>query len=158
MLLGLGAGWAERDDTAYGSPFGTADDRLRHLERGLAIIKGRCAQDPPVHGGAVSILIGGGGDRVTLRLVARFADLWNGFGPLEPFARKNRIRDEWCARVGRDPAAIERTVRVDAREFDRLKRPSPGATRVRGERVHRGPRPVRGAPSRPTGTRRSAGS
>ncbi len=59
-----------------------------------------------MHGGAVPILIGGGGERVTLRLVARYADRWNGCGPLETSARKNRILDD-CARV-------------DALEFDRL--------------------------------------
>ena len=122
LILGLGAGWAERDYREYGYPFGTAGDRLRHLERGLEIIKARWATDPPppVNGRSVPILIGGGGERVTLRLTAQHADLWNGFGPIDSFVRKNRILDEWCAKVGRDPAAIERTVRIDPPEFDRL--------------------------------------
>ena len=75
---------------------------------------------PPVNGRSVPILIGGGGERVTLRLGAQYADLWNGFGPLDSFTRKNRILDDRCARVGRDAAAIERTLSVDAPEFDRL--------------------------------------
>ncbi len=147
LLLGLGAGWAERDDTAYGSPFGTAGDLLRHLERGFAIITGRWAQDPPVHGGAVPILIGGG-ERVTLRLVARYADLWNGFGPLETFARKNRILDDW--RAGRARPRRHRTHRAGRRAGVR----SPGGLRRRGrDPLHlRGRRPLRvrrlGAPRR----------
>jgi probable F420-dependent oxidoreductase len=122
LILGLGAGWAERDYTEYDYPFGTAGDRLRNLERGLAIIKERWAKDPPppVNGRDVPILIGGGGERVTLRITAEYADLWNGFGPLDAFTRKNKILDEWCAKVGRDPAAIERTIRIDAPEFGRL--------------------------------------
>jgi alkanesulfonate monooxygenase SsuD/methylene tetrahydromethanopterin reductase-like flavin-dependent oxidoreductase (luciferase family) len=68
----------------------------------------------------VPILIDGGGEKVTLRITAQHADLWNGFGPPEQWARKNAILDEWCAKVGRDPAAIERTVMVNARDLDNL--------------------------------------
>ena len=122
LVLGLGAGWAERDYNEYDYPFGTAGDRLRLLERGLAIIKDRWAKDPPppVNGRDVPILIGGNGEKVTLRIVAQYADLWNGFGPLEQFKRKSAVLDEWCAKVGRDPAAIERTVRIDPPEFHLL--------------------------------------
>jgi probable F420-dependent oxidoreductase len=122
LILGLGAGWSERDYAEYDYPFGTAGDRLRNLERGLKIIRERWAIDPPppVNGRTVPILIGGGGEQVTLRITAQYADLWNGFGPLDTFIRKSRILDEWCAKVGRDPAAIERTVRIDPPEFDRL--------------------------------------
>jgi xanthine dehydrogenase molybdopterin-binding subunit B len=50
---------------------------------------------------------------VTLRLVAEHASMWNSFGPPETYARKNAILDEWCARIGRDPVEIERTVLIE---------------------------------------------
>jgi alkanesulfonate monooxygenase SsuD/methylene tetrahydromethanopterin reductase-like flavin-dependent oxidoreductase (luciferase family) len=57
-------------------------------------------------------MIGGGGEKVTLRLVARHADMWNTFPPAENYARKNAILDDWCERIGRDPREIERTVSI----------------------------------------------
>ena len=50
------------------------------------------------------------GEKVTLKLVAEYADAWNSFGPPATYLRKNQILDEWCAKVDRDPADIERTV------------------------------------------------
>ena len=55
------------------------------------------------------ILIGGGGEKVTLRLVAQYADAWNVASPAEEWARKSRILDEHCERVGRDPQTVHRT-------------------------------------------------
>lgn len=122
LILGLGAGWFERDYREYGYEFGTAGSRLKNLERGVEILKERWTQDqpPPVNGTDVPIMIGGGGEKVTLRIVAQHAALWNGFGPPERFAAKNRILDEWCAKVGRDPGAIERTVTVGDGDLDNL--------------------------------------
>jgi probable F420-dependent oxidoreductase len=118
FILGIGAGWFERDYREYGYEFGTAGDRLRHLEEGLNIIKARWAKDNPKPvRGTIPILIGGGGEKVTLRLVAQYGDLWNSFGPPETWRDKNRVLDEWCRRVGRDPAAIERTVMIDEDEL-----------------------------------------
>ena len=57
-----------------------------------------------------SLLIAGSGERVMLRIVAENADMWNCDGSPEVASRKNRVLDEWCLRVGRDPAQIERTV------------------------------------------------
>jgi alkanesulfonate monooxygenase SsuD/methylene tetrahydromethanopterin reductase-like flavin-dependent oxidoreductase (luciferase family) len=79
------------------------------------VIKARLAElRPPSEN--MPILIGGGGEQVTLRLVAEHANAWNGFGPPASFRRKNEVLDDWCANVGRDPAAIERTVAIRPNE------------------------------------------
>jgi len=110
LILGLGAGWFERDYTTFGYEFGTAADRLRALRKALPIIKERWAVDQPLPLRRIPILIGGGGEKVTLRITAEHADIWHSFGPIENFKRKNAILDQWCAQIGRDPATIERSV------------------------------------------------
>jgi probable F420-dependent oxidoreductase len=116
FILGLGSGWFERDFREYDYEFGTAASRLRALGHGLPVIKARLAElRPPAED--LPILIGGGGEQVTLRLVAEHADAWNGFGPPASFRRKNEVLDDWCANVGRDPADIERTVAIRPNEI-----------------------------------------
>lgn len=120
LILGLGAGWFERDYDEYGYEFGTASDRLRALEAALPRIESRLASlDPPPVRRPMPLLIGGGGEKVTLRLVAEHATAWNGFGPPERFASKSAVLDAWCERIGRDPREIERTVLIDTDEVDR---------------------------------------
>ena len=113
MYLGVGAGWFERDYAEYGYEFGTAGSRLGRLGEDLPRMKARLAKLNPAPVGDLPILVGGSGEKVTLRLVAEYADAWNTFGPPEHFAKKSAILDEWCAKVGRDPSTIERTVAVD---------------------------------------------
>ncbi|MDE0700604.1 MAG: LLM class F420-dependent oxidoreductase [Acidimicrobiaceae bacterium] len=114
MYLAVGAGWFERDYTEYGYDFGTAGSRLRQLEADLPRMKNRLAKLNPPPVGKMPIMIGGSGEKVTLRLVAEHADSWNTFGPPENFARLSGILDDWCAKVGRDPSEIERTVAIGA--------------------------------------------
>ncbi|HWS44623.1 MAG TPA: LLM class F420-dependent oxidoreductase [Acidimicrobiia bacterium] len=116
FVLGIGSGWFERDYDEYGYEFGTAASRLRNLEDALLIIMDRFSRLEPPPRGRLPILVGGSGEKVTLRLVAEHADAWNSFGPPENFARKNAVLDDWCARVDRKPSQIERTVAINTGE------------------------------------------
>jgi probable F420-dependent oxidoreductase len=118
LYLGIGSGWFERDYEEYGYEFGTAPGRLRALGEALPRIKARLGKLTPPPLGELPILIGGGGEQVTLRLVAEHADAWNTFGPPETYAHKCAVLDEWCAKVGRDPSEIERTVGIAQHEVD----------------------------------------
>lgn len=66
--------------------------------------------NPPPVRERIPILIGGGGEKVTLRIVAEHAHIWNGFGDPQEAGRKNRILDGWCTKVGRNPKEIERSI------------------------------------------------
>lgn len=112
VIPGIGAGWFERDYDEYGYEFGTGIMRLRALENAIPRIKVRLSKLNPPSLGPMPLLIGGSGEKVTLRIVAEQADTWNGFGPAEDYAKKNAVLTEWCRKVGRDPAAIERTVLI----------------------------------------------
>jgi probable F420-dependent oxidoreductase len=114
LILGLGAGWFERDYAEYGYDFGTAPARLRALRDALPRIEARLGKLNPGAAGDLPVLIGGGGEKVTLKLVAKHAAMWNSFGPPETFARKSAILDEHCASIGRDPSEIERTAMIGA--------------------------------------------
>ncbi|MFN8035346.1 MAG: LLM class F420-dependent oxidoreductase [Acidimicrobiia bacterium] len=120
FTLGIGSGWFERDYREYGYDFGTAGERLRALRDALPIIRARLGKLNPPPVGRLPILVGGSGERVTLKLVAEHADGWNTFGPPENFAHKNAVLDEWCERIGRDPAEIERTVAINTNELASL--------------------------------------
>src|SRR3977135_66631 len=115
FVLGLGAGWFARDYDEYGFPFGEPRDRLRTLKEALPRIKDRIKKLKPGPAGPMPILIGGGGEKVTLRLVAEHAQMWNALGDPGEYARKSGILDEWCKRIGRDPREIERTANVTVR-------------------------------------------
>ncbi len=119
LILGMGAGWFERDYNEFGYAFGTAPDRLRALRDAMPIIKDRWTKDVPAPlRNPIPILIGGGGEKVTLKITAMHADIWNGFGSPESFKHKNEVLDNWCREVGRDPAAIERSLAMQASEVD----------------------------------------
>jgi probable F420-dependent oxidoreductase len=117
FVLGIGAGWFERDYEEYGYDFGTPGSRLRALADALPRIEQRLGRLTPPPTGELPILIGGSGEKVTLRLVAQHGDAWNAFGPPESYAAKNAVLDRWCAELERRPSEIERTVAISGTEI-----------------------------------------
>ena len=121
FVLGIGSGWFERDYNEYGYEFGTAPGRLRLLAEGLPVIKERLSRlNPGPVNGNIPLMIGGSGEKVTLKLTAQHADMHNTFGPVDHFRGKMEVLDRWCAELGRDPRAIERTVALSPNEADKV--------------------------------------
>lgn len=113
LVLGIGAGWFERDYAEYGYDFGTAGSRIADLAAAMPRIRARWAAKNPAPTRDIPVLIGGGGERKTLRVVAEHADVWHSFGDASTLARKSAILDEHGAAVGRDTGAlVERSVAV----------------------------------------------
>jgi alkanesulfonate monooxygenase SsuD/methylene tetrahydromethanopterin reductase-like flavin-dependent oxidoreductase (luciferase family) len=146
-ILGIGAAWNEEEARDFGFEFGSGSaERLRWLEEALPIMRGmldgaeptasgpryrarRTRNLPAPHQPHLPIFIGGGGEKVTLRLVARHADMNNLGGGFDAVRAKERVLLEHCEAVGRDPAEIERTasigtvfIRDDAAEAERVGR------------------------------------
>jgi alkanesulfonate monooxygenase SsuD/methylene tetrahydromethanopterin reductase-like flavin-dependent oxidoreductase (luciferase family) len=127
MTLGIGAGWSIRDHAMFGFDLLAIGARLDRLEEQARVLRGLldgervtfegtwvrfddAVLDPLPVRGTMPLLIGGSGEKRTLAIVARYADAWNGEGDPATYARKNGVLDAHCAAVGRDPAAIRRTV------------------------------------------------
>jgi len=131
-VLGLGAGWFEREHHAFGYEFPPVGKRLDRLGDAAAISRGLldgssvthagewfsavdARNDPPPVQERLPIVIGGSGEKRTLRIVAQYADIWNADqDDPESFRRRNGILDEHCRAVGRDPGSIERTAGLAA--------------------------------------------
>jgi probable F420-dependent oxidoreductase len=112
LILGIGSGWFERDYTEYGYDFGTAGSRLNDLGDALPRIESRWAKLNPAPTRKIPVLIGGGGEKKTLRMVADHADIWHTFADLDTFVHKSGVLNDWCAKANRDPGLIERSVGV----------------------------------------------
>lgn len=131
-ILGIGGAWFEEEHEAFGIPFGSGfPERLRWLSEALQIMRGMLHGDEPTAAGPryaaktvrndpppiqerLPLLVGGGGEQVTLKLVARYADANNVGGGFDNVRRKEAILVQHCETVGRDPAEIERTAGIGA--------------------------------------------
>ena len=142
-MLGIGAAWNESEHAGYGFEFPPIGEREDRLEEALTICKAMFTQERPsfegryyrieralnrprpVQAGGPRIMVGGGGEKRTLKAAARFADITNWFGNLEEAAAKLAVLDRHCEAIGRDPAEITRTVAVPivpvAREADKAR-------------------------------------
>jgi F420-dependent oxidoreductase-like protein len=127
LICGMGAGWQENEHQAYGLPFYTVAERLQRLDEACQVLnmlwtqerstfKGRYYQlddaplmPKPVQKPRPELMIGGGGEKVTLKIVARWADHWNVWGGPDILAQKGKILDGYCAAIGRDPKTIVRS-------------------------------------------------
>ncbi len=129
FVLGLGAGWQENEHRAYGIPFYTVGERLRRLEESCQIIQGlfnerrtsfagryyiveEAPLEPKPLQRPLPLLIGGGGEKVTLRIAARYANEWNTWGTPDILRRKSEILNQHCREIGRDPASIHRSAQA----------------------------------------------
>jgi F420-dependent oxidoreductase-like protein len=130
VVLGLGGGWLQNEYDAYGMHYGSAGERLRMLAEYVQCVRGLLTQERTTFEGEfftlhdaqcepkpaqarLPIWIGGGGEKVTLRIAAQYADGWNvPFIAPDAWEHKARVLDEHCASVGRDPKEIVKTVNV----------------------------------------------
>jgi alkanesulfonate monooxygenase SsuD/methylene tetrahydromethanopterin reductase-like flavin-dependent oxidoreductase (luciferase family) len=108
LIFGIGAGWFEKDYDEYGYDFGTPGSRLADLRQALPRITERWSKLNPAPTRDIPILIGGGGEKKTLRYTAEYAHIWHGFGAADLIRHKNQVLDNHCTDIGRDPAEIER--------------------------------------------------
>jgi F420-dependent oxidoreductase-like protein len=123
LTLGVGAGWQENEHAAYGIPLGTVRERMDRFEEAVQILRSLLTEarttfagqyfqlaDAPCQPGPVQdrmpILIGGGGERRTMRIAAQYADQWNAWTTPDLLAHKVSVLRQHCDDVGRDPAEI----------------------------------------------------
>jgi alkanesulfonate monooxygenase SsuD/methylene tetrahydromethanopterin reductase-like flavin-dependent oxidoreductase (luciferase family) len=127
LICGLGAGWQENEHRAYGMDFYTTAERLKRLDEACRVMKALWTEAKASYKGAFyqledaplmpkpvqkpypELMIGGGGEKVTLRIAAQHADHWNVWGGPETLTHKGRILDAHCVKVGRDPKRILRS-------------------------------------------------
>lgn len=130
VVLGLGGGWLQHEYDAYGMHYGSPGERLRMLGEYMQCVRGLLRDDRTTFKGEfftlneaqcepkpaqarLPIWIGGGGEKVTLRIAAQYADGWNvPFIAPEAWAHKAGVLDEHCAQVGRDPGEVVKSVNV----------------------------------------------
>jgi len=130
LTFGIGAGWHEHEWRAYGYIFSEAPDRLRHLREAVQVIRAMWTEEEATFEGGyyhvrgainqpkgvqqphIPLLIGGSGEKVTLKLVAQYGDACNVTGDLETIKRKFAVLKDHCETVGRDYDSIRRTATI----------------------------------------------
>lgn len=130
LLVGIGGAWQQNEHEAYGIPFYTVPERLARLDEACRVLKALWTQPranfrgryyqltdaplmpKPVQKPYPELMIGGGGEKVTMRLAAKHADHWNCWGGPETHARKRTILDDHCAALGRDPKTLLRSANM----------------------------------------------
>jgi probable F420-dependent oxidoreductase len=110
LILGVGAGWYEKDYTVYGYPYGTVKSRMDLFAEGLQRIDNRLKLLKPKPVRDIPILVGGSGEKKTLPLAGRYASIWHSSLDLETFHRKNDLVRKHATEAGRDETLIERAV------------------------------------------------
>ena len=129
LEFGYGAGWHQEEFGGYGYDFPAVATRIRQMEEGLTVIKQLWSAERATFSGRhyqldaaicepkprqrphPPITIGGGGEQMLLRAVARHADIWNYFpAPLPEFEHKTRVLEQHCRDLGRDPQTLERSL------------------------------------------------
>lgn len=110
LVFGIGSGWFEKDYTEYGYEFGTAGGRLNVLAESLPRIEDRWAKLNPAPTRKIPVLIGGGGEKKTLKLVAQHADIWHSFSDVDTLKHKLGVLEGHCADLGRSRDEIEISV------------------------------------------------
>ena len=122
LVFGIGAGWFRRDYSEYGFDFGRAGSRLDALAVALPRIKARWEKLNPPPTRRLPILIGGTGERKTLRMVADHADGWHAGFPEHPSELEPKVEAllAWCDRIGRDPGEIEWGIGLEPEDKDRV--------------------------------------
>lgn len=155
LTLGIGAGWQENEHDRYGIRFPPTRERLERLEEACEVVKALTTQhratfegryyrldgaplEPKPVQDPLPLLVGGGGEKVTLRIAARHADVWNTWGDPDTMRHKVGVLERHCEDVGRDPATIGRTanaflfLRDDQREIDELRERVPAGRALIG--------------------------
>jgi len=129
LVLGLGAGWQANEHDAYGLELPAISERLARLDEACQVIRllhseersnfdGRFYRlveapcEPKPIQRPLPLLVGGGGEKVSMRIAARYADEWNCWGLPDPIAHKSELLGRHCVEIGRDPASIERSAQA----------------------------------------------
>lgn len=153
FVLGVGAGWQVNEHEAYGIELPPVRERLARFEEACQVFSGLLGRERTTFDGAyyrlddaplepkparLPLLIGAAGEKVALRIVARYADEWNHWGLPELAEQKGRVFAEHCARIDRDPAGVRRSAQAMVEILD----PGDSEARARKERLENAGRPV----------------